>query len=94
MPTPVMVNVFPEPVCPYAMMVPLYPSNTEVTISLAHICKYTLSQRCVFLFQVWQEKLEYLVSVALRGLIQHSGEIELQHNKISDPRCCFRCESY
>ena len=38
---PVIVKVFPEPVCPYAMMVPLYPSKTDVTISLAHICKCT-----------------------------------------------------
>jgi hypothetical protein len=29
---PVMVNVFPEPVCPYAKTVPLNPSNAPVTI--------------------------------------------------------------
>ena len=41
---PVIVNVLPDPVCPYAMIVPLYPSKTEVTISLAQICRTAYSR--------------------------------------------------
>jgi hypothetical protein len=39
---PSIVCVFPVPVCPYAKIVALYPSNTEMTLYLA-VFSYTNS---------------------------------------------------
>lgn len=37
---PIMVNVFPEPVCPYAIRQTLYPSTQEVMIPLVSLKIY------------------------------------------------------
>lgn len=44
---PIMVNVFPEPVCPYAIRQTLYPSTQEVMIPLVSpkIYKLTITVR-------------------------------------------------